>query len=208
MAARRGLRESWFWCTCWCNLQTICQFLNRVDKTGNMIKNVRHTFWQTLPSRLLRVWCRKKQSKWASLTKVSANRKCFQAKNKNKKHLCYSLSYWWKKAPHQPITKLYGKPYGLVPEEQGKVWEGRWRKSDSSSDRDRHSVRDSKFWELRDLWCIACLECIVSVLCSVWCSMFSVLWNSLFLFCESKQWGDIVEQAVSESEALPAFKCK
>ena len=27
-------------------------------------------------------------------------------------------SYWWKKAPHQPITKLYGIPRDLVAEEQ------------------------------------------------------------------------------------------
>ena len=38
-----------------------------------------------------------------------------------KKKLCYSLSYWWKKAPHQPITKLHGKPRDLVAEEQGEV---------------------------------------------------------------------------------------
>ena len=30
-------------------------------------------------------------------------------------------SYWWKKAPHQPITKWYGKPRDLVAEEQGEV---------------------------------------------------------------------------------------
>ena len=28
---------------------------------------------------------------------------------------------------------------------------------------DTDSDRDSEFWELRDLWHIACLECIVSV---------------------------------------------
>ena len=28
-------------------------------------------------------------------------------------------SYWWKKAPHQPVTKLYGKPCDLVAEEEG-----------------------------------------------------------------------------------------
>ena len=26
-------------------------------------------------------------------------------------------SYWWKKAPHQPTTKLYGKTRDLVAEE-------------------------------------------------------------------------------------------
>ena len=30
-------------------------------------------------------------------------------------------SYWWKKAPHQPITKLHGKTHDLVAGEQGKV---------------------------------------------------------------------------------------
>ena len=32
-----------------------------------------------------------------------------------------TCSYWWKKAPHQPITKLYGKPRDVVAGEQGKV---------------------------------------------------------------------------------------
>ena len=44
------------------------------------------------------------------------------------------------------------------------------QKSDSSSD----GNRDSEFWELRDLWHTAHLECIVSVLCSAGCSVFSV----------------------------------
>ena len=30
-------------------------------------------------------------------------------------------SYWWKKAPHQPVTKLHGKTRDLVAGEQGKV---------------------------------------------------------------------------------------
>ena len=48
-----------------------------------------------------------------------------------------TCSYWWKKAPHQLITKLYDKQHDLVAEEQGKSWEGQRRKSDSSSDSDR-----------------------------------------------------------------------
>ena len=32
-------------------------------------------------------------------------------------------SYWWKKAPHQPITKLHDKSHDLVAEGQGKMWE-------------------------------------------------------------------------------------
>ena len=43
-------------------------------------------------------------------------------------------SYLWKKAPHQPITKSYGKTRDLVAEEQGKLWEGQQQKSDSDSD--------------------------------------------------------------------------
>ena len=43
-------------------------------------------------------------------------------------------SYWWKKAPHQPITKLYGKPHDLVAEDQGTLCEGRRWKSDSNRD--------------------------------------------------------------------------
>ena len=61
--------------------------------------------------------------------KVSTSRKCSQAK---KTH-----SYWWKKAPHQPITKLNGKQHDFVAEEQGKLWEVRWRKSDNDSGGDR-----------------------------------------------------------------------
>ena len=30
-------------------------------------------------------------------------------------------SYWWRKTPHQPITKLHGKTHDLVAEEQGEV---------------------------------------------------------------------------------------
>ena len=67
----------------------------------------------------------------------------------------------------------------------GKMWEVRRQKSDSSSDGDC----SCEFWELRDLWHIVWLECLVSVLCSVCCSVFSVLW-SRFLCCESKQQGD------------------
>ena len=132
VAARRSLRES--------------QFFNHVDrlsKTGLMINNVRHAFLWTLPSCLLCVWCRKKQSKWASLTKVSTSRKCLRAKK-----MCYSLSYWWKKAPHQPTTKLYGKTCDLVAAEQGKLWEGQRRKSDSDSDGDTDSDRDLRVEKL------------------------------------------------------------
>ena len=38
-----------------------------------------------------------------------------------KQEVCASkvtLSYWWKKALHQPITKLYGKTRDLIAEEQ------------------------------------------------------------------------------------------
>ena len=30
-------------------------------------------------------------------------------------------SYWWKKALHQPVTKLYGKTRDLVAKEQAEV---------------------------------------------------------------------------------------
>ena len=73
----------------------------------------------------------------------------------SRKNLWHPLSYWWKKAPKR-------------------LWEGRRRKSDNDSDDDRDSDRDSEFWELRDLWHLVCLECIVSVLCSVWYGVFSV----------------------------------
>ena len=32
-----------------------------------------------------------------------------------------ACSYWWKKAPLQPITNVYGKPHDLVAEEQGEA---------------------------------------------------------------------------------------
>ena len=61
------------------------QFLNCVDrpsKTGLTINNVQHAFSLILPPHLLRVCSRMKRSKQASLTKVSASRKCLQAKKK------------------------------------------------------------------------------------------------------------------------------
>ena len=114
IAAGRSLSESQFRRMCWCSLQIIYQFLNCVDrprKTGFMI-----------------IMYAMKQ---AFLTKVSASRKCLKAK----KNLWQPVSYWWKKAPHQPITKLYGKPHDLVAEEEGEVvggtaakeWQQQWR---------------------------------------------------------------------------------
>ena len=51
-----------------------------------------------------------------------------------------------------------------------KLWEGRRR----INDRQRRSVYRQRYWELWGLWHLACLECIVSALCSVWCGAFSV----------------------------------
>ena len=36
-----------------------------------------------------------------------------------------TFSYCWKKAPNQPITKLYGKTLDMVAEEQGEVVGGK-----------------------------------------------------------------------------------
>ena len=55
-----------------------------------------------------------------------------------KKTLCYSFSYWWKKAPHKPVTKLYGKPCDLAAEDPG-------RSCGRDGDSDRDSDRDSEF---------------------------------------------------------------
>ena len=49
------------------------------------------------------------------------SQKCQQAGSVCKQE---TRSYWWKKAPHQPITKLHGKPRDLVAEEGGKLREG------------------------------------------------------------------------------------
>ena len=68
---------------CRCGLQSVYQFLNSIDrpsKTGLMINNVHHVFLRTLLLCLLCVSFRKKRSKRASLPKVSASRKCLQAK--------------------------------------------------------------------------------------------------------------------------------
>ena len=46
---------------------------------------------------------------------------CFCHKSVHKQEVFASKktpSDWWKKAPDQPITKLYGKPLDLVAEEQ------------------------------------------------------------------------------------------
>ena len=56
-----------------------------------------------------------------------------------------TLSYWWKKAPHQPITKLHGKPCDLVAKGGGEDLEGTGRKSESSSAGQRGSDRDREF---------------------------------------------------------------
>ena len=70
---------------------------------------------------------------------------CHESVRKQEVFASKKTHYWWKRAPHQPITKLYGKTCDLVAEEQEKSWEGRWRKSDSSSDGDTDRIRDSKF---------------------------------------------------------------
>ena len=77
-----------------------------------MINNVRHAFSQILPSCLRR----------EETVKLPFLTKCPQAGSvfKQEKNLT-PLSYWWEKAPHQPITKLYGKPCDLVAEELGEV---------------------------------------------------------------------------------------
>ena len=93
---------------CWSSLQAVYQFLNCVDrpsKTRLMINNVWHAFSLTLPSRLLRVWCRKRRSTWTSLTKVSASRKSLRVK----KHVPIGG-----KRHHTTIPKLHGKTRDLV----------------------------------------------------------------------------------------------
>ena len=62
-----------------------------------------------------------------------------------------TCSYWWKKAPHLPITKLHGKPRYLVAEGQGEDLEGTGLKSESSSAGHRDSNRDGEFSGLSDL---------------------------------------------------------
>ena len=59
-----------------------------------------------------------------------------------------TLSCWWKRAPHQPITKLHGKPRDLVA---GGGLEGTGWKGESSSASHRGSIRDREFQELGDL---------------------------------------------------------
>ena len=123
-------------------LQTISQFLNRVDrpsKTGLMINNVHRAFSPTLPSHLLCVWCRKKRSNQASLTKVSASRKCLQAKKP------VLLPFLLVEKSTTP-TQTYMANYVIwLLRNRGKLWEGWWRKSDSDSDGDRDNDRDGEF---------------------------------------------------------------
>ena len=39
-----------------------------------------------------------------------------------------TCSYWWKKAPHQPITKFYSKTRDLVVRSGLKLWEEQQRR--------------------------------------------------------------------------------
>ena len=109
VALRRSLSGSRFWLMFWCGLQTIYQFLNCVDgpsKSGLIINNIRHAF---------RKHCRH------ICCAVDAGRsdknglfsqKCPQAivfASKKKKKPPSLVGVVPKKAPHQPITKLYGK---------------------------------------------------------------------------------------------------
>ena len=101
---------------CWCGLQTIYNFLNCVDrpsKTGVMINIVRHMFSLTFPSRLVQEEAIKTGCSRESVRKQEV----FASKK--------TCSFCWKKAPHQPITKLYDKSCDLVAEERGKLCEGR-----------------------------------------------------------------------------------
>ena len=91
------------------------QFLNFVDrpsKTGLMIKNVRTAFSLTLPSHLLHVCCA-----FGAGRDGQNGLLCVFASEKTR-------SNWWKKAPHQPITKLHGKTRDLVAGGQEEVVEG------------------------------------------------------------------------------------
>ena len=116
-------------------VQTIYQFLNCVDrpsKTGVTKMNVRHAFSQILPSRLVQ----EETIETGFSHKSVRKQEVFACKK--------TLSYWWKKAPHQPITKLWQNTFQLL-RNRGKLWEGRRRKSDSDSVGDRDSDRDTEF---------------------------------------------------------------
>ena len=86
----------------------------------------------------------------------------------------------WTDAPVHPnhVTNLRKKYMAnhviWLLRNRGKLWEGRRWKSDGDSGGDRDNDNDSEFWELRDLWHLACAESIVHVLCSVWWIVFSV----------------------------------
>ena len=61
-----------------------------------------------------------------------------------------TLSCWWKRAPHQPITKLHGKPRDLVA---GGVWKGQGGKvkaavpvTEAASE-----IASFKSWEICDI---------------------------------------------------------
>ena len=183
--------------TCWCGLQTINQFLNCVDrpsKTRLMINNVRHVFFANIAVMFAACLVQEEMIK-NRLFCVCKQKKKHVPTGGKRHHTNQSQNYMAK----QVIWLL---------RKRQKFREGQQWKSDSNSDGDR----DSKFWELRDLWHLACLECIVSVVCSVWCSVFSVLW-SLFLWVKTMRRMLNVEQAGRswgrpEPEALPVFKCK
>ena len=81
-------------------------------------------FLRTLPLRFYCVWCRK-NGKEGFCHKEETVKTGFCHESVRKQEVFASKkktrSYWWKMAPHQPVTKLYGKTHDLVAEEQGKV---------------------------------------------------------------------------------------
>ena len=67
------------------------------------------------------------------------------------------------------------------------------------------SNKDREFWELRKLWHLAGLKCIVSVLCSVGCSVLVCSW---VIFCLMSQNNEETAECWAGRNELRRFKCK
>ena len=121
----------------WGSLQTIYQFLNRVDrpsKTGDMMNNVRNVFFAHIIGTFA-----------ACLVQEETLQMGFSPESVHKQEVFarkITCSYWWKKAPHQPITKFYSKTRDWVVRSRRKLWEEQRRRLTAAmtvaeSDRDR-----------------------------------------------------------------------
>ena len=152
---RLSLSESRPDVLCWSSLQTMYQLLNCVDrpsKTRDTINNIRHAFFANIIVMFAACFVQEEMLETGFSQESVHTQEVFASKN--------TCSYWWKKAPHHQWQNYIANYLIWLLRNRQK----RWRKIDSSSYGDRERYR-CKFGELKDLWHLACLESIVSVVC-------------------------------------------